>query len=195
MNFEIKVEMLPVNKKTLTEYCAIPSFFVVDSFFEAEIQGEGFGGITFCERKVKKPFTKYYGEREEPLTWLRFDTTNWVIFIVRNGDAAVGGLTLACKTPEIRILNGRDDLADVWDIRVHPDYRHRGIGTVLFQKAIDWSRGKSYRQLCVETQNVNVHACRFYVKQGCRLGAINRYAYYTSPEDMDEVQLIWFLNL
>ena len=49
-----------------------------------------------------------------------------------------GGLAVACQNPEIidnRILEGIDDLAVVWDIRVHPDYRHQGIGTNLFQEA------------------------------------------------------------
>ena len=44
----------------------------------------------------------------------------------------------------------------------------------------------------VETQNVNVPACRFYARQGCVLGAINRFAY---PDLPDEVQLLWYKTL
>jgi len=44
----------------------------------------------------------------------------------------------------------------------------------------------------VETQNVNVPACRFYVSQGCYLGAIRRFAYAELP---DEVQLLWYRDL
>ena len=44
----------------------------------------------------------------------------------------------------------------------------------------------------VETQNINVSACRFYARQGCVLSAVNRFAY---PELPDEVQLIWRKDL
>jgi len=46
--------------------------------------------------------------------------------------------------------------------------------------------------LKVETQNINVPACRFYEKQGCHLSSINRNAYKAFPE---EVELIWSLAL
>jgi hypothetical protein len=48
------------------------------------------------------------------------------------------------------------------------------------------------RQLKVETQNINVPACRFYARQGCVLGVIDRFAYPTLP---DEVQLLWYKDL
>jgi ribosomal protein S18 acetylase RimI-like enzyme len=189
------VEILPVNRKTLEIYCTIPAHFEVDSFIEVDVIEDGFGGMVFHEEQVSKPYMKYYGENEEPMQWLNFNTDNWVIFLVKQEKKTIGGLTIACKTPEIRMLNGRNDLADVWDIRVHPDYRHSGVGTKLFKNAIVWSKNNDYRQICVETQNVNVKACRFYFKQGCNLGAINRYAYYGTKGLENEVQLIWFKDL
>ena len=44
----------------------------------------------------------------------------------------------------------------------------------------------------IETQNINVPACRFYARQGCRLSAIVSHAYAEFP---DEIQLIWRLAL
>ncbi|MGZ8471829.1 MAG: hypothetical protein ACXWZ7_20745 [Gemmatirosa sp.] len=44
----------------------------------------------------------------------------------------------------------------------------------------------------METQNVNVAACRFYAHQGCILGAVHRFAYPTLP---DEAQLLWYRRL
>lgn len=52
-----------------------------------------------------------------------------------------------------------------------------------------WAAARGCRQLKIETQNVNVPACRFYARQGCVLGAINRFAYREFP---DEVQLLWY---
>jgi ribosomal protein S18 acetylase RimI-like enzyme len=191
----MEIEILPVNKKTLDRYCVIPSYFEVNSILEVEVLADGFKGMKFKEKKVARPYTKNYDTEGEPFSWLNFNTSNWVAFLVSEGESLVGGLTVACRTPELRMLNGRDDLADVWDIRVHPDYKRKGFGARLFQEAVAWSRNKGFKQLCVETQNVNVRACRFYLKQGCRLGAINRFAYYSSPKERDEVQFIWFMDL
>ena len=40
----------------------------------------------------------------------------------------------------------------------------------------------------VETRNINLPACLFYQRQGCHLGAINRFACRDYP---GETQLIW----
>ena len=44
----------------------------------------------------------------------------------------------------------------------------------------------------VETQNINVPACRFYARMGCELGTIDRFAY---PDLPGETQLLWHLDL
>jgi hypothetical protein len=44
----------------------------------------------------------------------------------------------------------------------------------------------------VETQNINVPACRFYARMGCRLGAVDRQAY---PEFPNEVQLLFYKRI
>ncbi len=90
------------------------------------------------------------------------------------------------------MLDGRSDLAVLWDIRVHPEARSSGTGSLLFQAVEAWARDRRCRTLKIETQNTNVPACRFYRRMGCTLGAIDRFAYADLP---DEVQLIWFKEL
>jgi GNAT superfamily N-acetyltransferase len=58
----------------------------------------------------------------------------------------------------------------------------------LFRAAEHWARARGCRRLKIETQNVNVAACRFYQKMGCTLGAIDRFAYPGQPA---EVRLLW----
>nr|ART39461.1 J331 [uncultured bacterium] len=87
------------------------------------------------------------------------------------------------------MLEGRDDLAVIWDIRVSPEFRGRRIGSALFRVAERWARANGCRQLKVETQNINVAACRYYGAQGFQLMEANRHGY---PEFPDEVQLIWW---
>ena len=46
-----------------------------------------------------------------------------------------------------------------------------------------------------ETTNINVPACRFYIKHGCKLGEVHRFKYIHEPERAHEVALIWYLDL
>ena len=61
-----------------------------------------------------------------------------------------------------------------------------------FHAAERWAWARDCRRIEVETQNINVPACRFYARHGCELGAINRLAYKNLP---DEVELLWFKNV
>jgi len=47
----------------------------------------------------------------------------------------------------------------------------------------------------IETQNVNVPACRFYQRMGAHLGEIRCYAYAAVPAVAHEVMLNWYLDL
>jgi ribosomal protein S18 acetylase RimI-like enzyme len=42
------------------------------------------------------------------------------------------GAVVVLKTPSLTMLEGRDDLAMLWDIRVSPEARGQGVGTALF---------------------------------------------------------------
>ena len=90
------------------------------------------------------------------------------------------------------MLEGRSDLAVLWDIRVLPENRRRGVGAALFGAAEAWALARHCRQLKVETQNVNVAACRFYAHRGCVLRAAHDGVY---PEWPDEAQLLWYKDL
>ena len=72
------------------------------------------------------------------------------------------------------MLEGRRDLAVLWDIRVSPEARRQGVGSALFERVAAWAQLHGCRQLKIETQNTNVRACRFYERQGCQLRAIDR---------------------
>jgi len=103
-----------------------------------------------------------------------------------------GGCAIAFNTNGVNRLEGREDVAVLWDLRIHPQFRGKGIGRELFAATARWARTRHCRELKAETQNINVPACRFYESQGCRLTSIDRFAYEAFPE---EVQLIWTLPL
>lgn len=193
----MKIVTLPVNIESLTEYSTLPSRFEVKSRLSVELLNDGFGGVVLNEEVVSPTYIKNYDtlDGEGPIRWVRdFNTTNWVIFLAREGNVPIGGATIAFRTPEVFMLGGRDDIAVVWDIRVKPDYHRSGVGSSLFTEATKWAKERGCKYLKVETQNVNVPACRFYVNQGCRLGEINRFA-YTNPRLVNEVMLVWYREL
>ena len=99
----------------------------------------------------------------------RFDVSNWTLFTARVAGRRVGGATVAFDTPGLTMLEGRRDLAVLWDVRVSPEARGMGIGTALFERVEAWAKGKGCCLLKVETQNINVRACAFYACHGCEL--------------------------
>ncbi len=194
----MEIATLPVDAANLAEYSTIPMSLEVTSQLAVELVDDGLGGIRLTEQAVDPPWTKDYDGRdgEGPTRWSRrFDTGNWVQFLARRDDVAVGGAVVAYRTPGVDMLARRDDLAVLWDIRVRPERRRSGIGGALFAEVVKWARQHDCSQLKIETQNVNVPACRFYLRQGCRLGKIDRYAYWGDPGAADEVMLIWYLDL
>jgi GNAT superfamily N-acetyltransferase len=196
----MKIDINAVNKATLTEYTSIPISFEVRSKFYIELLENGLGGMVFSEKKIAIPYLRDYDTdmREHPFWWLRrFKLTNWNLIIARNDEIPIGGAAVVFNSRGVTMLDGRKELALLWDLRVRPEYRHSGIGAKLFAEVVKWSKERNCTQLKIETQDINVPACRFYAKQGCRLGEIHRYKYARDPNPSraSEVMLVWYLDL
>jgi len=192
------IEIQEIDVDRLAEYARVLIVFEVNSVLQVYPMEGGPGGLRLCEERVVSPYVKDYDGYEDggPERWPeQFDLRNWGIFLAMDGARSVGGSTVAFDTPGVHMLAGRRDLAALWDIRVDPGDRRRGIGAALFAHAADWARTKGCTQMSVETQNVNVPGCRFYASQGCHLGQINRYAYAGHPEVGHETMLVWYLDL
>ena len=179
----------------LEEHARVPIAFEVSRVLEVSVRNGGLGGVQLLERPETPPYMKDYDEASgnRPGDWAqRFDLTNWGLISAWENGLRIGGAVIAFETADLRMLEGRSDLAVLWDLRVAPEARRGGIGASLFAAAARWAEARGCRQLKVETQNINVPACRFYARQGCTLGAIHRFAY---PEQPSEVQLLWYKNL
>jgi GNAT superfamily N-acetyltransferase len=177
----------------LTEYALVPIAFRVDQVLDVTTRAEG--SFALSARKCEASYVKDYDavDGEGPLYWSpRFDLSNWTLFTARVAGRRVGGATVAFDTPELTMLEGRRDLSVLWDIRVAPNTRGKGIGSALLQRVEAWARAHSCRQLKVETQNINLPACAFYARHGYQLRAVHRAAY---PELPDEIQLLWYKDL
>jgi GNAT superfamily N-acetyltransferase len=187
-----------IRPNDLAEYAEVPMVCNVDSMLVVEEIDGGLGGLRLSERPVKIPYTKNYDAYADggPLDWpQRFDISQWGLWIARDGGQTVGGAAVAWQTPGIELLDGRSDLAVLWDIRVKETNRRQGVGTALLRAATDWAKSRDCSLLKIGTQNVNVAACRFYSKLGCVLGRIDRLAYRQCADLASEVMLVWHLDL
>jgi GNAT superfamily N-acetyltransferase len=183
MTFDVRDEPPSV----IDEYASIPIAFEVRSVLE--VDGDG----SLAERPVVPWVKDYDAAGESPRDWpLRFDVSRWRFLIARSAGRAVGAAAVVRDAPDVDMLEGRRDLALIWDIRVAPSFRGRGVGRALFAAAEALARDRGCRELMVETQNVNVPACRFYAANGCVLARVRRGAYAELP---GEVQLIWSKDL
>lgn len=179
----------------LADYASVPSAFEVRERFAVITPNAGLGGLHLLAERVVAPYVKDYDAEPggHPSTWpARFNLARWGILTAWADGKRAGGTVVAWDTPGVEMLEGRSELAVLWDLRVRPDQRRRGVGTSLFRAAEEWALARGARWLKVETQNVNVTACRFYARQGCTLGAVHRFAYPTLP---DEAQLLWYKAL
>jgi GNAT superfamily N-acetyltransferase len=188
------LEIVEIPAGRLDLYAQVPSKFEVRSIFTLGLIDGGLGGMRLIETPVPIPYIKDYDTQESPRDWpARFDVRNWVFFLARQGERIAGAAAVAFDTTGVFMLEARRDLSVLWDIRVRPEYR--GAGIPLFRYAAAWSRRRSCTQMKVETQNVNVPACRFYRRMGCELGEIRRFGYAGVPEVAHEVMLNWYLEL
>jgi GNAT superfamily N-acetyltransferase len=193
MSLELRQEA--VTPGTLGEHAKTSIAFTVDRVLAVAIAGDGLAGLSLTEAPVAAPYVKDYDaeDGEGPTRWAqRFDTSNWGMIGAYRDGMRIGGAVLAFRTPQLYMLAGRDDVTMLWDLRVAPGHRGTGAGSALFQAAEGWAAARGCGWLKIETQNVNVAACRFYRKAGCTLGGINRFAY---PDLPDEVQLLWWKAL
>ncbi|MCP3986385.1 MAG: GNAT family N-acetyltransferase [bacterium] len=179
----------------LDEHAGVSIGFEVSRILELTVRDGGLGGFELIERPVEPAYQKDYDGQpgSRPGDWARsFDVANWGLISAWEGQQRLGGAVIAFDTEGVWMLEGRTDLAVLWDLRVAPEARSKGIGAALFAAAVQWAAERNCQQLKIETQNINVPACRFYARQGCALHAIHRFAY---PEFPEEIQLLWYKDL
>src|SRR5580704_7857229 len=134
----------------LAEYASVPIAFIVDRVLDVSDRTQGPGGFNLSERKLEVPYIKDYDAivGEGAASWARhFDVSKWALFVARADGRRVGGATVAFRTSHLKILEGRDDVAALWDIRIAPDFRAKGIGSALFETVETWAKAQGCRRL------------------------------------------------
>jgi len=189
------VEIREEPSSALAEYARVPMAFEVSELFTLPALDVGLGGFPLVAERVGLPYVKDHDSDPDhhPTAWpTRFDISRWGILAAWINGERAGGAVVAWDTPGLDMLGGRSDLAVLWDLRVAPTWRERGVGRALFRAAEAWALSDGARWIKIETQNINTVACRFYAREGCTLRAMNRFAYPALPE---EAQLLWYKEL
>ena len=190
----LTVQVTQESQPDLAEYAAISIAFEVREVARVTVAPTQSRTIAIDPRPVAVPWVKDYDANgNDPTTWAsRFDLSHWAIFAARSRGHRVGGAAVVFRAPDVDMLEGRPDVALLWDIRVAPDARGRGVGSALLAEAEAWAAAHDAAWLEVETQDINVPACRFYARHGFELRASNRDAYQDLP---NETQLLWYKPL
>lgn len=188
----MKIEVTEERAYSLAEYATIPIAYEIREIIEVD---GGSNGRSLKARQLASTVVKDYDAEpgNDPLSWpRRFDVSRSGFLVARVDSEIVGGAVIIVDAPGVDLLEGRADLALLWDIRVSPAMRRHGVGSALLAAAETWARARHATVLKVETQNVNVAACRFYSNHGFELRAVNPSAY---PELPHETQLLWYKDL
>jgi ribosomal protein S18 acetylase RimI-like enzyme len=189
-----QVEILRIGPEMLPVYSQVSIAFEVRSELRVEVVECGLGGLRMTEEPVT-PYVKGYDLGEyHPAAWPKhWPIANWCFLLARAGGVPVGGATVAIDSPGLHMTERYPDSANLWDLRVAPDWRGKRVGSRLVLEAEAFALEHGFRKMHVETQNVNVNACRFYRSQGFRLFAMDTRAY--AADLPNESMLLWGKDL
>ena len=132
-----------------------------------------------------QPFTRRYSQSLDDLT--RFvGRPHRAGFVARSGDRIVGCLLLSKHWNRYAWID---------DLVIDAGTRRLGAGRMLIDRAEVWARSRGLPGIMLETQNVNVAACRFYAGCGFELGGVDQRLYRGFDPDTIEAALFWYRDL
>ncbi len=83
----------------------------------------------------------------------------------------------------------------IWELLVREDFRRKGIGSKLVNRAVEAAREKRARMIVLETQSCNVSAIGFYLRHGFELIGFDSAAYSNQDIGKGEVRLEFGLEV
>ena len=93
---------------------------------------------------------------------------------------------------QIKLVPWWNKFAYVEELVVDTEFRGKGVGRALMNRAIEWAKHQNFPGITLETQDNNVPACTFYEKCGFVLGGFDLYA-FRNLHNASEIALYWYL--
>ena len=119
---------------TLAEYAQVSIAFDVTKVLDVVAAADERGKFKLSERVIGIAYVKNYDgfDGEGPSHWpTRFDVSHWGLFAATQRGRRVGGAVVAFRSDGLTMLENRQDLAVLWDIRVALQDRRQGVGSCL----------------------------------------------------------------
>ncbi len=122
-----------------------------------------------------------------------FETKDYSVYISNPDKIVYFAYADGHLAGQINITKHWNAYAWIDDFTVDARFRRRGIGRAMMRKAVDWAKEKNLPGIMLETQDVNVPACRFYEKFGFALRGFDTHLYKGLTPSTDEIALYWYL--
>lgn len=128
-------------------------------------------------------YTKQYGvEQFDPASYLE-NPDRAILFAYLDEERA----------GQIRLRKFWNGYAYIDDLAVEEKYRRQGVGRRLMDSAIEWAKARGFPGIMLETQDINVPACRLYASCGFALRGFDTHLYKALDPATDEIALYWYL--
>lgn len=140
--------------------------------------------LTQAEKKIIKDY-------EEPLLedWMEEESEGGCqIFGIEDNSNIVGWLTIGKESWSDRLR--------IYELLVLEDYRNKGYGKLLVQKAKEVAKEKRCYCAILETQTNNYNAIQFYKKRGFKLFGcdLNCYQYNDIERNEVRIDMVYYLK-
>jgi GNAT superfamily N-acetyltransferase len=175
----MRITLREIDKNNIRDANHCDGEFTVDSKLVVQVQN---GSIGYSVVRVE-PYQKQYIYEESDYSDYIANPDQTVYFAYAEGHLA-GQLVLTKHWNAYAWIN---------DFVVDSEFRRHGVGRALMQQAVDWAKASRFPGIMLETQDVNVPACRFYEKFGLTLRGFDTYLYKGLNSNTDEIALYWYL--
>lgn len=172
------IEIRELNQDKLNDAGRCEGEFVIDSRLVPELAD---GCITYHIESLPRRIKRYPERGEDYPAYLR-DPDNTVFLAYLHG-RVIG---------EIVLKEYWNNYAYIQDIVVDAGFRRQGAGRALIERAMQWAREHQLAGIMLETQDVNVAACRLYESCGFKLRGIDTHLYRAIEHVSGETALYWY---
>ncbi|WP_127499192.1 GNAT family N-acetyltransferase [Paenibacillus glycanilyticus] len=135
---------------------------------------------TYTEESFSEPYLKKYENDDIDESYM--EHAEKAVFFYYADDKCIG---------RIKLRSNWNGFALVVDIGVSASSRQQGIGTRLLEKAVEWARQNHQIGLMLETQDVNLSACRFYARNHFIIGGVDTML-YSKFSTAREKAIFWY---
>ena len=174
----MQITIHEINRDNQFDFGTCDMSFTVDSRLVFRMEN---GKITYTVSEVAPPYLKTYGPRRTDFAEYA-DADDRMIFLAYADNTIAG---------EVRISDAWNKFALIDDFVVAPKYRRLGVGSTLIRHCVEWAKEKSFPGVTLETQDINVPACKLYERCGFELRGFDTHLYKGVHPGTDEIALYW----